>query len=96
MEMTYIVRFHVREGNEKIAESALRDVVGPTRGEEGCISINALRSRRDTRLFLIHSRWKDEAAFDAHANQPHTRRFVAIMEPLIDHPWDGTRAEIIA
>jgi len=94
--MTYIVRFHVREGYETVAESALREVVVPTRSEEGCLAINVLRSKRDPQLFLIHSQWKDEAAFELHGQQPHTRRFVATMEPLIDHPWDGTRAEIIA
>ena len=94
--MTYIVRFHVREGCESLAEAALREVVVPTRREEGCVSIDALRSTSDPRLFLIHSRWKDGAAFDLHGQQPHTERFVATMKPLIDHSWDGTRAEVIA
>jgi quinol monooxygenase YgiN len=30
------------------------------------------RSIRDPRLFYIHSRWVDEAAFDTHAGLPHT------------------------
>jgi quinol monooxygenase YgiN len=44
--------------------------------------------RRDPRLFYIHSRWKDETAFEHHADLPHTIRFVARVEPLIDHPLD--------
>jgi quinol monooxygenase YgiN len=48
---------------------------------------------RDPRLFYIHSRWKDEAAFDLHAELPHTVRFLARARPLIDHALDVTRTE---
>jgi len=51
--------------------------------------------RRDPRLFYIHSRWKDETAFEHHAGLPHTIRFVARGEPLIDQPLDVMRAERI-
>ena len=71
---------------------ALLDVLAPSREEPGCLSIHAFRSMRDPQLFYIHSRWKDEAAFDGHAGLPHTLRFVERVEPLIDHPFDVTRA----
>jgi quinol monooxygenase YgiN len=50
---------------------------------------------RDPQLFYIHSRWKDEAAFEVHAGLPHTVRFLARVQPLIDHPLDVTRTEQI-
>jgi quinol monooxygenase YgiN len=53
------------------------------------------RSIRDPRLFYIHSRWQDEAAFERHAGLPHTVRFVGRVESLIDHPLDVIRAEQI-
>ena len=31
-------------------------------------------------------------AFELHASLPHTTRFVAKVQPLIDHPLDVTRA----
>ncbi len=43
--------------------------------------------------FYIHSRWRDMAAFERHAGLPHTVRFVASVEPLIDHPLTVTLAE---
>jgi quinol monooxygenase YgiN len=46
-------------------------------------------------LFYIHSRWKDEAAFEAHATLPLTPRFIERVETLIDHPLDATRTEKI-
>ena len=95
MECVIFARFHARPGSEGAVAQALLDVVAPSREEPGCLSIHAFRSTRDPRLFYIHSRWKDEAAFENHAGLPHTVRFVGAVEPLIDHPLDVTRAERI-
>ena len=95
MEVFIFARFHARRGNESAVAQALLDVVAPSREEPGCLSIHAFRSTRDPRLFYIHSRWQDEAAFENHAGLPHTVRFVGTVEPLIDHPLDVTRAERI-
>ena len=67
----------------------------PTRSEPGCLSIHAFRSVGDRQLFYIHSRWKDEAAFESHAGLPHTVRFIASVTPLIDHALDVARTELI-
>ena len=95
MELFIFARFHVRPGHEGAVAEALLDVLAPSREELGCLSIHAFRSIRDTQLFYIHSRWKDEAAFEYHAGLPHTVRFLARVEPLIDHPLDVTRARQI-
>ena len=50
---------------------------------------------RDTRLFYIHSRWVDEDAFELRAGLPHTVQFLELVQPLIDHPLDITRATVI-
>lgn len=95
MELFIFTRFHAREGQEGAVAGALHEVVVPTRAEAGCLSINAFRSIRDPRLFYIHSRWTNEAAFDLHAELPHTVRFVGRIEPLIDHPLEVTRADLV-
>jgi quinol monooxygenase YgiN len=89
------VRFHVHEGREAEAAAAMRAVVPPSRAEPGCLSIDAFAATRNPRLFYIHSRWVDEAAFDLHATLPHTVRFVETMTPLIDHPFEATRARVM-
>ena len=95
MEMFIFARFHVRAGEESAAENALMEVLGPTREEEGCLSIHAFRSKRDPRIFYIHSRWKSEEAFEIHAGLPHTVRFIETMEQLTDQPLDITRTELM-
>jgi quinol monooxygenase YgiN len=91
MELFIFARFHAREGQEAAVADALREVRGPTQLEPGCLSMNAWRSIRDPRLFFIHSRWRDEAAFDLHAKLPHTVRFIEKVQQLIDHPLDINR-----
>jgi quinol monooxygenase YgiN len=89
------VRLHVREGEENSVEQALRDVMILSREEPGCLSFHIFRSARDHRLFFIHSRWVDEAAFQAHALLPHTVQFLKRVDALLDQPRDVTRTEMI-
>ena len=51
---------------------------------------------RDPRLFYIHSRWADEAAFQKHRVLPHTERFLKKVDALLDQPREVTRTEMIA
>jgi len=96
MELVIFARFHARPGQESAVADVLLDVVAPSREEPGCLGIDAFRSIRDRQLFYIHSRWKDEAAFEHHSGLPHTLRFVERVQPLIDHPLDVIRAERIS
>ena len=95
MDQYVFVRLHAREGQESAVEEALRGVTGPSREEAGCLSFHTFRSMRDRRLFYIHSRWVDEAAFQAHAELPHTLRFLKRVDGLLDQPRDVTRTEMI-
>ena len=96
MELYIFARFHARPGHEAAVADAMRDGLAPTREEPGCLGIRRFRSIRDPRLFYIHSRWKDEAAFERHAALAAPVRFLERVEPLIDHPLDIARTERIA
>jgi quinol monooxygenase YgiN len=96
MQIYIFTRFYAQPGKATAFEEALREVVPASRQEEGCLNIHAFRSIRDPHVFYIHSRWRDEAAFDAHAKLPHTRRFIELAEPLLDHEIQAQRCELIA
>jgi quinol monooxygenase YgiN len=96
MELFIFARFHASAGQEEAVAAAIRDVVGLSCAEPGCRAIAAYRSIRDPRLFWIHSRWIDEAAFEIHAELPHTVRFLERVQLLIDHPLEVTRTRPIA
>ena len=94
-ELFIFARFHARAGREAEVAAAIRDVIRPTGEEPGCRMIGAYGATRDPSLFYIHSRWADEAAFQRHAELPHTLRFLATVEALIDHPLDITRSRLL-
>jgi quinol monooxygenase YgiN len=95
VEQYVFVRLYARAGEENAVEGALRDVMGPSREEEGCLSFHIYRSMRDRRLFYIHSQWTDEAAFQLHAKLAQTLTFLKTVDALLDQPRDVTRTERI-
>ena len=92
MELFIFARFHARAGKAAELAAVLRKQVPFARTEPGCRMIDAYRSTRDPRLFFIHSRWADEAAFEVHAKLGNTVEFIERVEALIDHPLDVTRS----
>ena len=93
MEVFLFARFHARPGCESALREAIHTVQGPTRLEPGCVGYQAFRSVRTEGEFYIHSRWRDRAAFEHHATLPHTVRFLATVEALIDHPLSVSLTE---
>jgi len=86
MELFLFARLHARLGCEQLLRRAIADVQAATRAEVGCLGYQAFQSVRDSGEFYVHSRWQDQNAFELHATLPHTLRFVACVEPLLDHP----------
>jgi len=95
MELYIFGRFEVRAGEEQAFESALREVVVATRAEAGCLEVHGYRSVRDARVFYLHSRWKDVEVFEAHAKLPHTVKFLARVEGLLEKAREVVRTERI-
>ena len=96
MELGIIGEFHARPGNEAALEAAIARVIPQSRREATCLGIRAYRSNRDGAMFFIHSRWTDEAAFEAHARLPHTVEFLATVAPLLTHDVEVARLTQIA
>jgi quinol monooxygenase YgiN len=95
VEQYVFVRLLARTGEERAVEEALREVMGPSRKEPGCLSFHLFRSMRDHKLFYIHSRWVNEAAFQRHAELAHTKRFLERVDALLEQPREVARTEII-
>ena len=90
-DMVLFVRFHPKPGMRDALVEALREVAAPTRAEDGCLAFETLAAVNDPDLFFVHSRWRDEAAFEHHATLPHTKRFVERVAATIDHPFTAVR-----
>jgi len=96
MSMHFIVRFEPVEGKEAEFREELLRVVEPSRAELGCLGMQVFESLGEPWTFAIHSEWVDEAAFERHAQLPHTARFLAAAGKLLTHPVQGLRLREIA
>ena len=95
MSFHFIVRFEPRPGKAAEFREELLRVNAPSRAEVGCLAIRVYESLREPFLFAIYSEWVDEAAFDLHAQLPHTVRFLEAAEKLLSHPVEGLRLRAI-
>jgi quinol monooxygenase YgiN len=94
-ELFVFARLHASPGKQSAVRNAMFAVQGPTREESGCFSYGAFQSVRDPDEFYIHTRWRDMAAFENHAELTHTVRFIETVEPLLDHPFKVTLSKRI-
>ncbi|HEY2559944.1 MAG TPA: putative quinol monooxygenase [Caldimonas sp.] len=93
VEVFVFARPHARAGAQDDVRQAMQEVQAPTWKEPGCLAYPAFRSVRDPSEFYIHSRWRDVASFERHAELAHTVRFVERVAPLLDHPFKVSLAE---
>jgi quinol monooxygenase YgiN len=82
---------------EKVAElaSILRDLVGPTRKETGCISYQLLGNKTDAGDFVFVEEWTSDAALDAHLASPHLQRALSKATSLLAKTPDIRRYSLI-
>lgn len=95
MSFHTFVRFDAKPGQLDILRNELLSVLEPTRAEPGCIAIHLFEENSSSGTFFIHSTWKDEAAFDAHAQFPHMKRFLALVPDLVKNPVKAVRTRQI-
>lgn len=93
--MHLIVQFEPKPGKEAAFREELLRVIEPSRAEPGCLTLHVFESLHQPPKFAIHSEWLDEAAFDRHAREPHTVRFVEAAKDLLTHPIKGLRSREI-
>lgn len=92
MHLDFFARFQARPDMQDAVGAALAEVVSASRAEPGCLFIEAFGATGEPGLFLLHSRWIDEAAFDRHAGLAHTRSFLEAVTPLLQAPAGMDRA----
>lgn len=71
-----------KPGSEAIVGAALRDLVAPTRQEEGCQAYELFESTAERGTFITIERWRGPADLDAHMQTDHV---VAAITAAGDH-----------
>jgi len=91
MSFHAIVHFEPLPGKADEFREELLRVNTPSRAEPGCLSLLVYQSVREPITFAVHSEWVDEAAFDHHAQLPHTVQFLEAARSLLTHEVRGIR-----
>ena len=63
-------------GREEELAAMLKELVGPTRSEPGCLGYELNASREKPGAFLFYEKFADQAALDAHVGSPHFQSFL--------------------
>ena len=74
--MAYVVtaKWTAKEGEEEIVLDAVRNLVGPSRAEPGCLYYQPHRDPENPRVFFFYEQYVDEAAYKAHGESEHFQR----------------------
>ena len=70
-----VARVAVKEGQEKAFIEIASKLVAATRAEEGNLFYTLYQSTENPLIFIVYEEYKDDAAFEAHANSAHFAAF---------------------
>ena len=75
--MAYVVtaKWTAKEGEEGAVESAVRNLVAPSRAEPGMILYQPHRDPENPRVFFFYEQYADKAAYEAHGASEHFQRW---------------------
>jgi len=63
--------------------TVLRDLLGPSRNETGCVSYDFFENEDNPLEFVSVEQWRDQAAAEAHLATPHVATAIARASDLL-------------
>ncbi|NJL42701.1 MAG: antibiotic biosynthesis monooxygenase [Pseudanabaena sp. RU_4_16] len=84
--LTVIARIKSKPGMEKRMQQNLLHLLTPTRSETGCITFDLLIDINDPTVFMLYENWENQAALDAHFEQPYVKQVLEAYEVTLAEP----------
>ena len=78
-----IAEFIAKEDKINELKAALNSLLKPTKNEEGCVSYELHQALDNPYKFTMIEKYKDQAAFDFHINQPYLLQFKKNRKALV-------------
>ncbi|UQY35957.1 antibiotic biosynthesis monooxygenase [Pseudomonas fulva] len=75
MTLTLVATITARSGQADLIEAGLRQLVGASRAEAGCLQYDLHRHQDDAHVFVMIEQWQDSAALAFHQATDHYRHF---------------------
>ncbi len=76
MHYIVIATWVAREGEEEAVAQILRENAAASNAEPGCIEFTVYREKEEPRTFVLYEVYEDEAAFQAHRESEHFKKYV--------------------
>lgn len=76
MAHVVIARWVAREGQEETVERILSENALASKEEPGCLEFTVLRDVAGARSFVLYEIYENEAAFQAHRESEHFKKYV--------------------
>jgi quinol monooxygenase YgiN len=86
--LTIVARIKAKPRMEERMKQDLLGVLAPTRAESGCITFDLLLDKNDPTVFVLYENWKDQAALDAHFQQPYVKQVMKAYEEMLAEPLE--------
>lgn len=88
--LTVVARLQAKAEKLEEVRTTLKNLIGPTRAEPGCLSYVLHESKDDPCVFLFVETWRSRADLDAHLLKPYLLALVAQAEEMLSAPLDVT------
>ncbi len=85
--LTVIAKLKAKRGSEEQLYEELRNLVAPTRAEEGCINYDMHRSVDEPGLFMFYENGESRPLWEQHMESPHLQEFSSKQEELTE-TWE--------
>ena len=81
-----MARITARADTAAMLRQILRDLVGPSRDEAGCVGYDLFQNQDNPVEFVTVEQWSDQAAADAHMSTPHVASAISKAGELLALP----------
>ena len=88
--VTAIAKFKAKSGQEARLKNELQNLVAPTRKEQGCMLFDWYQSADNEGVFFFFEKWTNRAALDKHLEAPHVKRFLGLLDALVENGIDAS------
>lgn len=88
--LTLTAQIKAKTGKATEVEQVLRDLIAPTRAEEGCIAYDLHADNEDESNFVLIETWESVPQWKVHMQSPHMKAFDAQTGALVED-WKLTQ-----
>ena len=81
--LTIVARIQAHPDHVAAVKSQLRQLIEPTRREEGCLQYDLHQDNQDPTVFLFYENWTSRALWQAHMNSAHIKAYRAATEGAV-------------